>query len=248
MLVGEPIQRPLNTSLLPPKAREEDGTFWLWAWPELLQWPRELVWLFSPVVGRRPYPGDMVGVDELGSLVYVETKLARNPLDPYEDFIGRADSLRNADTEEIERRWQKLLRGERGFIDRHLHDVENGRRFERAYPGVVPYSSRRFVLGRWPQLYRDRIVPNLLESGGYEEKGRRFLDARFRACKKLAYFVALFRLVPGIQPTLTAVGRRNRADLVREAGAECVHACAVEAVSVHGSLNARSWGVRFDQS
>lgn len=248
MRVGEPIQRPLDTSLLPPKAREEDGTFWLWAWPELLQWPREVVWLFSPVVGRRPYPGDMVGVDELGSLIYVETKLARNPLDPYEDFVGRADRLRNADTGEIKGRWQTLLRGEREFIERRLSEVENGRRFERPYPGVVPYSSRRFVLGRWPQLYRDRIVPTLLDSGGYEEKGRRFLDARSRARKKLAHFVALFRLVAGIQPTLTAVGRRNREDLILEAGEECVHACAIEAVSVHGSLYARSWRVRFGQS
>ena len=30
---------------------EESGTVWLWAFPELLAWPRPITWLFSPVTG-----------------------------------------------------------------------------------------------------------------------------------------------------------------------------------------------------
>lgn len=243
---GERIERPLYDVVLPKKAREEDGTLWLWAWPDLLQWPHELVWLFSPVVGRKPYPGDLVGVDEFGTLVFVETKLARRPSDPFQDFVGRAESLRNGNTDRIVDRWERLLRCERAFIRTRLSEVAAGNRFEKAYPGVVPYSSRRFVLGRWPHLYRNQIVPSLLEAGGYEEKARCFLEVRTGTKSKRAAFFALFTVVPPGEPTLTMAGHRNRKELAHEIGKQWVRACAVEAVPMNGSLIARSWTVDLD--
>jgi hypothetical protein len=76
---------------------EEIGTFWLWAWPDLLGWPFQITWLFSPVTGKSKWPGDLWGLDDRGNLLIVETKLARNdrgPQDPFKDFIGFEESPR----------------------------------------------------------------------------------------------------------------------------------------------------------
>src|SRR5947209_2049040 len=66
---------------------EEPGTFWLWAWPELLDWATEITWLFSPVTGKYPWPGDLWGVDASGQLILVETKKTGGPRDHFEDFV-----------------------------------------------------------------------------------------------------------------------------------------------------------------
>src|SRR4051812_25154622 len=69
---------------------EETASFWLFLWPDLLGWPRNITWLFSPVTGKTRYPGDLWGIDETGHLVVVETKLFQRATapDPFEDFVA----------------------------------------------------------------------------------------------------------------------------------------------------------------
>src|SRR3990167_6071043 len=70
---------------------EESASFLLWAWPDLLGWPRQINWLFSPVVGKHKYPGDLWGLDSQGGLLIVETKFDRTRArqDPFADFIEK---------------------------------------------------------------------------------------------------------------------------------------------------------------
>ena len=103
--------------------REEFGTFWLWAYPSLLGWPLDVRWLFSPVVHNRVYPGDLWGVDEVGKLLIVETKLARDArADPFVDFVKllahktAPPALKAAN---LQGHWEALYEAERDFITRH---------------------------------------------------------------------------------------------------------------------------------
>jgi len=57
-------------------AFEEYAALWLWAYPQLLEWSQQIKWLFSPVTGKDKYPGDLWGMDDMGNLILVETKLA----------------------------------------------------------------------------------------------------------------------------------------------------------------------------
>src|SRR5438105_126631 len=49
---------PLNVRDKSEVGYEEAGTVWLWALPELLGWPSDITWLFSPVTGNTKRPGD----------------------------------------------------------------------------------------------------------------------------------------------------------------------------------------------
>ena len=101
---------------------EESGTFWLWAWPEILGWPVEITWLFSPVTGNYPWPGDLWGVDASGELLIVETKSSVYPADPFEDFLD-CEQRRVSEgafpptVQAIRTRWETLLHRERRFIE-----------------------------------------------------------------------------------------------------------------------------------
>ena len=103
---------------------EETGTLWLWAYPKLLGWPAPITWLFSPVTGRYPWPGDLWGVDSQGELLIVESKAARGRggQDPFRDFIGyeARKPTNNGESAFVacapRRRWLSLLRKEKEFI------------------------------------------------------------------------------------------------------------------------------------
>ena len=82
---------------------EEHGHIWMWMWPELVDWPRPVMWLFSfntgPTKADRQScrtwlgPGDSWGIDADGDLLIVEVKKAKSPMsaepatDPYADFL-----------------------------------------------------------------------------------------------------------------------------------------------------------------
>ncbi len=57
--------------------------------------------------------------------------------------------------------WVAGLKKELDFIREQFPLLEQGIRPEREFPGVVPYSSRRFATQRWPTLYRKHIAPLL---------------------------------------------------------------------------------------
>lgn len=223
------ITRPGHRSALPHAPWEEEGTLWLWAWPEMAAWPRDVCWLFSPVVGRRPYPGDLVGVDEDGRLLVIEAKRASRPEDPFEDLVGTLDYFQSLPTKKLQARWEKLLEAERRFISQFGSSVPPGPDFDDLWPGVAPYSSKRFATARWWELYRTRIAPLILNDPGYEERVISFLARRDATADRPVSFGALFTVPEGQRPRLSPDGKRNWSLLVEEVGTENVWARAVQA-------------------
>src|SRR4051812_25934875 len=66
---------------------ELQGTFWIFAWPELIPWTtNKIVPLVSPCGGRGWEVGDFWGIDEEGQLLIVENKVIRNRESPFKKF------------------------------------------------------------------------------------------------------------------------------------------------------------------
>ncbi len=229
-------------------AYEEEGTLWLWAFPTLLGNTWEGVnWLFAPVTGKHPWPGDLWGLDARGDLLIVETKLAgARGVDPFADFIGfdkanakfrdkpviSATSLRD--------RWEKMLHGEHTFIKdcqrllsaKHLRPKQWRRR---VWPGVVPYSSKRVVVWRWRELYRQRIKGRI-NGKRYRDEVHRSLGQRDQQGNPLPHYIGLITLPPETGPRLSSVGARNYQALVNEVGRDKVHLRAVKVTEVDDDL------------
>ena len=92
---------------------EEQASLWIWAYPELLGWRREIRWLFSPVVGKQRFPGDLWGIDSNSNLIIVETKLAKTDKgqDPFVDFIAfEEDRAKGLRIDIIQMRWESLFK------------------------------------------------------------------------------------------------------------------------------------------
>jgi hypothetical protein len=137
---------------------EECATLWLWAWPELLGWQRRIGWIFSPVVGKRPYPGDLWGIDEDGSIILVETKMGHRQ-DPFEDFVGYETEPgygKLCQVEALSKRWSDLLKNERRFIEYLLPQLSTDISGT-AEKGVVPYSYKRFAVRRGANCTRPQL-------------------------------------------------------------------------------------------
>ncbi len=148
---------------------EEAGTLWLWVWPSLLGWPHEITWLFSPVTGKRPWPGDLWGLDATGNLLIVEAKSARggSATDPFEDFVDYTAPPVEQLMRDLRSRCQTYLEYERSFINDHATALREEHLALSRYPGVVPYSRQRREVRRWRHLYFDHIVP-LFDDEDYE--------------------------------------------------------------------------------
>jgi hypothetical protein len=158
---------------------EEEATLWMWSWPQLIGWSRPIAWLFSPVVGRRPCPGDLWGVDEEGDLIVVETKFGRGAQDPFADFVGFPDSDSGAAAVRVpflRVRWEALLRAEVTFAadPSALEAPLAGARLHR---GVVPYSYKRFAVRRWRRLYESVVAP-MVVSREYRSTAEASLERR----------------------------------------------------------------------
>jgi hypothetical protein len=134
---------------------EEEATLWLWASPELLGWHRQIAWLFSPVVGKRLCPGDLWGVDEVGDLIPVETKLNRGGQDSFADFVGfeaEPECRSRLCSPFLLGRWEQLMRLEREFVRSKASQLTGDLSSAGKDPGVVPYSFKRFAVRRRRRL------------------------------------------------------------------------------------------------
>ena len=197
---------------------------WLWVWPSLLGWPHEITWLFSPVVGKRPWPGDLWGVDAAGDLLIVEAKWAGTTgTDPFEDFVGYSvppiDQLIN--------HWRESLAGEHAFLRDYASDLQEGRLARAKYPGVIPYSYKRIEVRRWRHLYLNHIVP--LFNGDYERRVEANLNLYQAAGCPPPNYIALFTLRGNGRAALSERGKDNYRNLETDFGAEHIHMFAVQA-------------------
>jgi len=247
---GKPSKDPLSS--------EEIGSFWLWAWPDLLGWPFQVTWLFSPVTGKAKWPGDLLGLDERGNLLIVETKLAKQgcrPQDPFKDFVDFEESpkarVREGSVFEIpalRSKWLRLLKQERDFIKTNRSFLSSGGEPKLSkHPGVVPYSYLRSQTWTWPQLYLREIAPMILGKR-YEKKTELNLLERAKKGNPRPHYFALFTVYNERSPSLSGKGLESYESLCDSTGKGHLHLVAVTAKPARRkSLEVISWRLALNR-
>jgi len=211
---------------------EESGTFWLWAWPEILGWPVEITWLFSPVTGNYPWPGDLWGVDASGELLIVETKSSVYPADPFEDFLD-CEQRRVSEgafpptVQAIRTRWEKLLHRERRFIEVNRDALRFGSASRNPGPGVLPNSCKRLVTWRWRSLFLECIAP-VIASPAYEHAAVSALDRLNSRSNLFPHYFGLFTILASARPRFSAAGKQRYETLRALVSPDRVHVRAIE--------------------
>ncbi len=204
-------------------AAEESATFWLWAYPSLLNWPGKLEWLFSPVVGNSDYPGDLWGIDDSGNLLLIETKRGKRT-DPFQDFVNFEKSgMKTAvSVEKVAKRWKNLYESERRFWQNHETDLRRQSLEQITAKGVVPYSSKRYATRRWPALYAEVIAPRLFSEPTYAENVGHYLEIRNQSNITTIYYVGLVLVNEPNLLTLSTKGHDHYLKLMSLVGNERV--------------------------
>jgi len=235
---GKQCGRP-DENYIDPRIRQRDlvqleevGSFWLWAWPELLNWKAPIRWLFSPCTGRDRWPGDLWGVDDEGELIIVEAKRSTAASDPFNDFLylerrRMTGEFAPPTLADIRARWEPLLQSELQFLQANYDALRSGTGRIGLAPGVVPYSAKRIIVWRWRQLYLDRIAP-LIMSPSYRDLCNSALEKWAKRGSWAPNYFALFTILNSAPPRFSAVGKRNREELIQLTPASHVHARAIE--------------------
>lgn len=221
---------------------EEAGTLWLWAWPELLDWPRQISWLFSPVVGKYPWPGDLWGVDESGEILVVENKSAPRPSSPFEDFLALERQVATTPctshtVEELHEKWSDALAGERAFLESHADTLKSGRGSLTEWRGLVPNSLKRLMVWRWRELYLVRIAP-LVSDPTYAARTAAYLE-RARHNSWAPQYFGVFTLRKAGDARLSKPGERHYRELLTLVSPLRVHSRVLELTIARGTSNRR---------
>ena len=123
----------------------------MWAWPEILGWPTDITWLFSPPTGKSVWPGDLWGIDDSGELIIVETKSSLVPRDPFEDLLPFQERLTSGAWKptlgDLFKHWEPLISDERRFLEISNEKLQDGSGQRCEWPGIVPYSCKRLAHG-----------------------------------------------------------------------------------------------------
>lgn len=146
---------------------EGDANIMLWAYPELINWPNDIVWVLSPVTNGP----DLVGLDEHGTLLIVEAKCCDDYRNPFDQIENWPEISRYSNTVLLRKKWEHYWKQEQYAISLGF-DVFGTRNL----PGVIPYGSKRRACAHWPEVYNTRILPKL--QGDYCEKVNAYMHAR----------------------------------------------------------------------
>ena len=206
------------------KTYEESATFWLWAYPSLLGWDREIAWLFSPVTGNTTYPGDLWGIDSDGRILAIETKMGKRK-DPFIDFLdyekaGEKENYINPST--LIERWQDLYAQEKSFWAENKSDIQNNTLSPKTASGILPYSSKRYATIEWGYLYTDVIAPSLFENDDYKDKVKEFIERREKIAEKNIYYFGLTLVNETKDMVFSVKGENHAKELVSIVGKEQV--------------------------
>ena len=115
------VQLPISTmrvacGQLAPS--EDFALFWLWDWPRLVGWPRNINWLWSSIDARKSAAA-LTGIDSIASLIRVEIRTDRgDEPDPFEKLVFEVKdgSLnRNSTAESLREKWRKCCSRDAGF-------------------------------------------------------------------------------------------------------------------------------------
>jgi hypothetical protein len=181
---------------------EEDAITWLWAYPSLVPWPRPLTWVYTPVVGKDRWPGDLWGLDSVGNLLIFECKQCQRSGDPFEDFLPyHRFSRAELSASHWREKFAKHFRAELCFPG--CLDV-------RPYgktAGMLPRSNKRAHLRRWPEL--GTIIDANIRSPLFETAVAAYLDAREKAGEPAPYYFGLMVPTKPGRPILTEAARQS---------------------------------------
>ena len=211
-------------------AREESATLWLWAYQELLEWGNGISWMFSPVTGKKKYPGDLWGVDDQGNLILVETKRVsgQSKQDPFLDFVDYEKSAIVPTQKQLIHRSRGLLENEFEFIKKNRSAITTGELQKNFHRGVVPYSSKRSAVRRWIHLYKESIMPQFLNQEPYLRNLEKRLK-NYPENNEAVHYVG-FLLTGDVQADgLSSLGKRNCSELRKTSGAQRVHLVQITA-------------------
>jgi hypothetical protein len=111
---------------------------------------------------------------------------------------------------------------ERRFIREQKTILQSAFDGRSTWSGVVPYSSKRYIVWRWRELYCTEISP-LLEGNEYEDRVLSALaELEARGTRRLVYF-GIFVAPHSKLGVLSAVGRANMEALIACTSSERVH-------------------------
>jgi hypothetical protein len=170
---------------------ELQGTFWVFAWPELIPWKHKIVPLLSPCGGKGWKVGDLWAVDEEGQLLIIENKRVRNRESPFKKFeqhgIPAVDELRSD--------WLTSL--EQEMIFRQLYADGLGpemppRSAHGIGRGVLDTSRGRIECRRYRHVYCQRLAPDF-DSGVYKQRAELYLS-RYAAQQEPPHYFGLYTL------------------------------------------------------
>ena len=184
-------------------AHEEEALCWLWAFPELLEWENSILWLYTPVVGNKKWPGDLWGIDNKGNLIIVECKQRRRSDDPFVDFVNyHKDNRDELSSEHWKNKFISHLESE--LSHRDITETRPRNRTD----GLVPRSNKRTHIKRWPELAE--IIKKNIRSNKYKADALRYLETRRINKNPRPFYGALMVLNKEGQKSLSDKMKRSK--------------------------------------
>lgn len=195
---------------------ECQGTFWIFAWPDLIPWEPKIVPLLSPCGGRGWEVGDFWGIDEDGQLLIAENKLKSNRESPFKKFEHHdppsADTLRE--------HWLIRLDQEMSFR-RHYPDGPPAEMPDESWPGVLDSSRGRMECRRYRHVYMSALAPGF-DNGKYKRQAEDYLN-RYETKPKPPHYFGFYTLFGGDRVPACV----DDHGLVERVGKDNVHAFAI---------------------
>ena len=213
---------------------EEDAVTWLWAFPQLVCWPRPLEWLYTPVVGNRRWPGDLWGIDDGGELLILECKQCRRRDDPFADFLR----FHQPDREELTAsHWKRKFSLHLAAELKYANGMQERPRGRTA--GILPRSNRRTHLRRWPELVA--MIDSRIRDSAYATTVSGYLEVRAKAGNPIPNYLAYIIQSRETMPVLTPAALTSARGLQARVGPERVGLLVVMATrSPEGTLSVRA--------
>lgn len=201
------------------QVHEADATVLLWAYPKLLGWPRDIVWVLAYASGGP----DLVGIDERGELLIIETKSAsKKKADPLAQLEGYLEFREFHNADALEAKWDGMWQKEQDALRLDPQDFEE----HAPLPGVVPWGSKRRACAYWPKTYREKIQGFLF--GEYAERAQAYLGARNAMTQPTPpWGVVVFHVTSG-KPDAVAAKHADSPRSLKSVSVARIFACTLE--------------------
>ena len=232
---------------------EEFASLWVWVRPRLLGWPRPINWLPPQVVDARwKTSGDLWGLDSVGNLIIVETKLdsgasSKDPFGSLVPYLKRRARDHTWSAKELWVKWLEGLASEKKVIENEIATFWSTGRITGIYPGV-PYLLDRYAVWRFRSLYCT-IVERALLNRRYERAVERALRLREAAGDPPPVFAGLIATARN-NFQLSSEGRKNLLALQKYADPSRIVLRAINATRGLKVLRINCWSpvtrLKFD--